>query len=703
MSYRLFLISTIILSFLWSFAQVRVPIQSVHEVKNNTTDISAVAKINDFYKKEEVALKGTRIGAKIGNLITIQTSIDNWADLAHYKGFDYLQIAENISPQLSRTIPDLRADRVYSGEGLNQKYTGKDVIIGVTDWGFDYTHPMFYDTALQHTRILAAWDQFKKSGPAPQGFSYGTEYEGEAELLTAQSDTFNIYQYATHGTHVAGIAGGSGAGTENRGVAYEANFLFTTFLVNEAAVIDAFSWMKNKADAAGKRLVINMSWGLYNLGTIDGTSILSTVINQLSAEGVVFVTSGGNNGDVNFHIKKTFANDTLKTKIDFYPYGAHAEMWGQNITIWGEKNMNFGASFCVYNASNQLVEESPHFNSLNGASYEESFILIDSDTVFFKAIIEKEHPLNGKPLVRLIIKNTNTSYKIGLKAFGNAGTIHCYNVVELKNDVGNWGLPFTKLFADWTAGDNLYGLGEPASTESCITVAAHLAEIVLSNGQLAGGTHAQFSSIGPTIDERQKPDVSAPGVGVISSISSFTTNSYTLHENVSFNGKDYPFARFSGTSMSAPATTGVVALMLQANPFIATAADIKNILIKTARTDDKTGDIPDGGSTIWGFGKVNAMSAVQLAEKQLGLYDSYQRVIYPNPCHSVVMYADEKINYKEIYDCEIYSFNGNMLLKSTIGSPQNPLDVSALVNGLYIIKIYASNYIFIAKLLVAKE
>ena len=57
-----------------------------------------------------------------------------------------------------------------------------------------------------------------------------------------------MYDYATHGSHVAGIAGGGGAGIGLKGVAYDANFLMVTFLINEAAVIDGIAWMKKKAD-----------------------------------------------------------------------------------------------------------------------------------------------------------------------------------------------------------------------------------------------------------------------------------------------------------------------------------------------------------------------------------------------------------------------------------------------------------------------
>jgi subtilisin family serine protease len=73
-------------------------------------------------------------------------------------------MAEKLEPELDGAVKDIRADLVHKGEGLPQPYTGKNVIIGIVDWGFDYTHPTFYDTTLSHSRIIAAWDQEKVIG-----------------------------------------------------------------------------------------------------------------------------------------------------------------------------------------------------------------------------------------------------------------------------------------------------------------------------------------------------------------------------------------------------------------------------------------------------------------------------------------------------------------------------------------------------------
>jgi subtilisin family serine protease len=549
-------------------------------------------------------------GAQVGRIRSFRVDAYHLNELDQVPGLLYAELAGKVSPTLDRAVKATRADSVQRGINLPQSYTGRNVLIGVLDWGFDYTHPMFYDTTLTTSRVRAAWDMWKRSGPAPTGHAYGTEYDTPQELANAQADTVNVYSLATHGSHVAGIAGGSGAGTNYRGVAFDANYLFCTFLVDAAAVLDAFDWMHSVATADEKRLVINSSWGLHYMGTLDGNSLISQAIDQLSAEGVVFCNSGGNNGDVNFHIKRTFNNDTLRSRVQFYPYSAHPKMWGQSLSMWGDEGASFQAGFQITSNTNTLLQETPWYNTATQPAYLDSFLVEGADTVYFNLTAEAAHPLNGRPYFRLRVKNRSTALRVVMKATAASGTVHFWNVTELSNDVGNWGMDFQAGGAGTIGGDHNYGISEPACTESCITVAAYSSEYYIgSNNIQVGGQIAGFSSFGPTLDERMKPDITAPGVSVVSSISSFTDNSYTPTQMISFNGRDYPFAAFSGTSMSAPMLTGIVALMLEAEPEIS-PAEIKAVLQQTARTDAQTGVIPAGGSTRWGSGKVNAYRAI---------------------------------------------------------------------------------------------
>lgn len=595
--------------------------------------VGFLAKTSSNYSKNSLEQDGVIVGAKVGDIVSIQVPLTLLANLESLPGLKMIQLAGKIKPTLDKAVKDIKADSVHKGYNLPQGYTGKNVLIGITDWGFDYSSPMFYDTLLQDTRILAAWDQYKTSGPAPSGFTYGTEFSSIPEFTAAGADTANIYSYSTHGSHVAGICGGSGAGTAFRGIAFESRFLFATFLVDESAVLDAWEWMYQKSLSEGKRLVINMSWGLYHLGTLDGNSLLSQAIDNYSALGVVFANSGGNNGNVNFHIKKTYTNDSIRTKIDFYPYSSNANMWGQSIHMWGEQANAFESGLMVYNTSGVVLAETPWYSTATTTSYIDTFLVIGADTIWYNISADAAHPLNGRPQMRLRVKNTQTYLRVYLKSRAVAGKVHYWNVTELSTDVGNWGMPFTAFGAGAIGGDNQYGISEPSCTNSLISVAAYSSSYFTSGGTLAGGQIANFSSIGPRYDEVLKPEISAPGVSVASSISSYTDNSFTSIAAVDFNGRTYPFARFSGTSMAAPMVTGVIALILEANPFLS-AQQVKEIIIQTAREDANTGVIPIAGSTQWGWGKINAYLAVQLALNTVGTEEIEQEItwsVYPNP------------------------------------------------------------------------
>ena len=644
---------------------------------------SFLGKINQQFNPQNLSDLGVMVGKPIGSVVSLKVPLNQLATITSLPGLESMQIAAKVENLLDKAIIDIRADSTHAGIGLPEGYTGKDVYIGVTDWGFDYTSPMFYDTTLSESRIIAAWDQFKTSGPSPNGFNYGTEYTSPQTLLAAESDTSNVYNYSSHGTHVAGIAAGSGAGLAYRGVAFESKLLFVTFTFNVASVLDAWEWMYQKALADGKRLVINMSWGIYHFGTLDGTSLLSQAITAYTDLGVIFVNSGGNNGNVNFHLKKTFSNDVLKSKIDFYDYNANANMWGQSIHSWGEVGNNFSNGIIVTNSAGLVLVESPYYATNNTPSYIDTFLVAGLDTVWYNISAEAMHPLNNKPQMRLRVKNTNTSLKILLKSIADTGIVHYWNLTELTNGVGNWGMPFSTSGSGTSAGNNLNGISEPTCSDDVITVAAYATQYSASNGTLVGGGIASFSSIGPRYDGTMKPDISAPGVAIMSSISSFTNAPYTSLGSVDFNGRTYHFAKFSGTSMSSPMVAGVAALILDANPYLS-ARQVKEIIMETARQDNITGIIPVEGSTRWGAGRVNAYAAVKLALQTIGLEEPKNDLmwsVFPNPVANELHFTIVDELPKQ---AEIVNLNGQANLRAIINGK---LNVSDLSPGNYIIRL----------------
>ena len=569
--------------------------------------------------------QGIQWGARVGDIISFRVDARRLDRLHTLQGLSYAQLACARKRMLDKEVRSVRADSVQQGINLPQTFTGRNVILGIVDIGFDYTHPMFYDTAMTATRILAAWDQYKLSGPAPAGYTYGTVHEGAAALLAAQCDTIDPWGFRdTHGTHVAGIAGGGGAGTPYRGVAFDAEYLFAS-LGDDAAILDAFAWMRDRAQHENKRLVINCSWGA-RMGPLDGTDLLDQAMDQMSDQGVLFACANGNYGDVACHIKHAFVGDTLRTRAAFsgntWEYYA-----GQSLLLWGEAGSPFSASIAYTNTANTVLGATPWYTTASGPAFVDSILVSGNDTLYFTVAYEATHPLNGRPFMRFTARRTGPLVKLALRITAPSGTVHAWNDESFTGGVALGGTEFQAPQVGWTAGDHQYTVVDPACAQSVIGAGVYIAEHDGTGGSLAG-----FSSRGPTVDERMKPDLAAPGIDVVSAINRFTNVSYDEVTTVSFNGNDHPFGLMSGTSMAAPMASGCAALLLEAAP-TATPAQIKSALLDNTRTDGFTGVIPPQGSMAWGRGKLNVYRAVVDLLGVAGVAESStdELLVWPNP------------------------------------------------------------------------
>jgi len=122
---------------------------------------------------------------------------------------------------------------------------------------------------------------------------------------------------------------------------------------------------------------------------------------------------------------------------------------------------------------------------------------------------------------------------------------------------------------------------------------------------------ANFSSRGPVTvfgPVIQKPDISAPGVGI---------NSCVGNSN---NSGSYSYASFSGTSMAGPHVVGLVALILSARPDLkGQVSAIENIIKNTAIArfasapfcgGDNVSSLPNN---VYGYGRIDALAAINSA------------------------------------------------------------------------------------------
>ena len=209
-------------------------------------------------------------------------------------------------------------------------------------------------------------------------------------------------------------------------------------------------------------------------------------------------------------------------------------------------------------------------------------------------------------------------------------------------------------------------LGAPADGDSVITVGA----------VTSSGNRSNFSSVGPTVDGRIKPDLMAMGSSVY----------------VAQSGSSTDYGTSSGTSFSCPILAGAAALVLSVDPTL-TPMEILDLLRQTASQSNN----PD---RLMGWGIINTYAAVQSlitgVNPNQTPEDYYMLQNYPNPFNpsTKIRFA---IPEKSQVKLALYDVLGRELA-TILDEELNPgvkeveLDGSDLTSGIYLVRMITNNY-----------
>lgn len=696
----------------------RSMLKSVYAVSQNSnqTVVSAFLHLNDENNLEGLEGNGVVVNAQYGTILSVLIPADKLEAVSQLPTVKYVEIGRPVRKLMNnvRSAAFTNADALHSGLNLSQAYTGKDVVVGVIDGGLQYNHIGFYDSEGKELRLKRVWNQ-NKSGNAPEGYHYGTEYTTPEEIIAAKRDESS----ESHATHVMGIAAGAYKGNDYYGIAPDADLVFVSYNLadnssSNTSITDGIKYIYDYAESVGKPCVINMSLG-HHLGPHDGTSTFDRICDELQGEGRLLVGAAGNEGEYTIHAQKTLtADDTsMKSLIEFTPYwNYYYNYMTSTVDIWGDADKDFTVKVIVYDRANdKIVYTSDAFSTATGTSEEISNPTGILGKVYVATATDPNNH-KGNATIDLVLGSVKNNYYVGFEVSSSEGTT-----------VNAWADAYMSWLtnagsAEFTNGDTNSTMGEIGGTgKRIISVGAytsnnnveHYYSSLYNKSTQTVNQLASFSSQGPTVDGRMKPDIAAPGTMLVSSLNSTACQrggsdyDYVVSiENV--NTTNYYYGSMEGTSMAAPVVTGTLATWLQAKPNL-TPEQVRDIFAHTAKTDSYTGSIAGVGDNRWGYGKLDAYNGLVYCIGLSGIDETgapTRPMVYPNPatteCHFLLPNDDQRVSVA------IYSLNGSEVYRQYVGDVQAGEPTAVALNGIapgvYLMRITGEKSLITTKLTV---
>ncbi|MGW9127383.1 S8 family serine peptidase [Paenibacillus chitinolyticus] len=523
------------------------------------------------------------------------------------KGLDVSSPNYDITP-----LKQIGADVAWA-KGL----TGKGLKVGVIDTGVDYLHPDLKDA------YKGGYDSFEKDNDpyeepplTPEEDPYGTGFEG-----------------TSHGTHVSGTIVGRASNPSSdivqKGVAYEADLYVYKVLGrnpetgrasgSSAQVIDGIE----HAVKDGMN-VINLSLGSDSEKDPNSPDVVA--INNAVLGGVTAVIANGNAADKGPYYYSLGSPATSQLAISVGavtspktqytasvseavytplvspgaaavpPVTPAAAGYNLNVMAWETGQENF-ASILGTSPRDVVYVNLGQPQDYEGKDVTGKVVLISRGNLAF---VDKIANAKQRGAKAVIIFNGNTERGDATKADLSESVIGRDGFVGSAAYLGD-GFEYIPTF-------DMKGTEGRALARKALAAQGQTLKLAFGanypKSEIPGDTMATFSSRGPNVDGDLsiKPDISAPGVSILS-----TWPAYGKQKpNASYNTA---YSRISGTSMATPHVAGLALLLKQQHPDWS-PLDIRAAL---ANTSDKISDLDGKLYDVYsqGAGRVNVGTAVK--------------------------------------------------------------------------------------------
>ncbi len=637
-----------------------------------------------------------RLIDKVGRIYIVDVPIYMVAALSHNDTIERIEAERMPHPTMDVTPQQVNATDIYTGFNLPQAFTGSGVAAGVFDCYYDFTHPAFQN-ANGDLRVKYYYDFHWPNADSTLGHALET---------TAEIAAYEHSQHTRnhiHGTHVMGIMTGSAVEGQYQGMAPESDIYVADFNSDRdqfdnpdentsATAVLGFKYIFDQAEADGKPCVINFS-SCESVTLTTQRLLEGEALQALVGPGRIIVAAAGNDG----------------FRSSYYEKGANDYQAGTGI-INGISSGQI-IDIDLVTPGNQLVRFDFFGMQLTGGNIEGT-IMFNTDSInpvsgnhFTTTVGMGEVQLDvtvspyQDPRGTVYHIQGNMPYLAYLMLCGASVLLTSNNPAWMYSDISY--SPFNNITAipQYCFAQTGYSVSWPATLPNIIAVGAtgYKPTVVNIDGQTytdmesfapdQNGLITKFSSCGPTLDGRVKPDVVAPGMNINAAYNSFYGDfegirkclTHTFH----FGNKNYYYLAESGTSMAAPVVAGAIALWLQAKPNL-TPEQVLEVISQTSTHPDASLQYPNN---IYGYGQIDVYQGLLYV---LDLPSTIPSLSQHQPqnvkfrLENKHLYADFGDEHPQQIIFNIYTLNGSLILSQ---NGKDNINLSSLKSGIYAVQL----------------
>lgn len=495
-----------------------------------------------------------------------------------------------------------------------------------------------------------------------------------------------------HGTHVTGTVLGRGTlssgntlngGGSYKGMAPSASLVFlkigddTTASSSYAADVAAMHAAVDTFQAN----VLSMSYGGWD-AYHDGSDAEDQVVDWVYSRGVPFFIAAGNDADGNFHYSGSVGAHDSTGPIPVFVAGAGANSTMLAFNLVWRSTLDSPATSMDLRYYDNLGQVVPATNEQQTTSS----------------------------------RGTNSEYS-GSTGYVPPGTTP-YNLRVVNNSARPLRFHIYEDFGDgrvaFANGDPNYTISQPASADHAFAVGAYVSRgswtayngVNWQFGYTVGGI-APWSSRGPRVDGRTKPDIATPGSITISMRDRHVYASPDRNWVSSVGpSADTAYYIMQGTSMATPVAAGAAAILLGRTPSL-TVQQVFSAMTAGAITDQYTGAVPN---TTWGAGKLNVYAAVAFStnvQPPAGTPVAFSLgQNYPNPFNpsTVIDYVIPRTTFVtlEVFDILGRTVRTIVSGEQGFGPHSVRFDGAGLSSGVYFYRLKADGMVQTRKLMVLR-